>query len=373
MKTAIFVFLCLANCLFSCQNSKIHIAKTERKPVIAPKEKAIYNIFLVGDAGKAQANEPTLRALKEKLEQSDKNSAVVFLGDNIYPFGLPDSLHPNRKEAETYLLRQLQAVENFAGKPFFIAGNHDWNMSLAGGMAAVLRQEKFVEQYLNRGNTFLPDSACPDAKEILLTDSLVLLALDTEWWFHKHAKPQGKTSHCSSKDAQEFLDNVQKMVQRNKGKKIVVVAHHPIFSNSRHFTWKSHLFPLTDFNTKWWLPLPVLGSLYVGYRKLGFSRHDLMHKNAKLLRKGLLNAFGNTPLIYAAGHDHNLQLHQKGKQYFVVSGSGSKLRAVPKKHKALFVANLKGFAVLRFYENSAPLIEYFDEKGKSIFCRQVNY
>jgi predicted phosphodiesterase len=334
--------------------------------------KASFSVFLIGDAGKASENEPTLQVLTRELQLTNQNSAVIFLGDNIYPFGLPDSSSNTRKEAEISLIRQLETLKNYEGKPIFIPGNHDWNMSLKGGLAAVKREEQFVENYLQRGNTFLPDSACPDAKEVFLTDSIVLLAIDTEWWFHKHDKPQGKTSYCHSKSPEEFLATLKIAIQRNQGKKIIVVGHHPIITNSAYFSWKSHIFPLTDFNKKWLLPLPILGSIYVAYRKLGFSRHDISHSNYKKLNKGLINSFANTPIIYAAGHDHNLQFHQRNKQYYVVSGSGSKLRDVPKRHKALFTANQKGFAVLRFYQNQTPMIEYFSgDSGKVIFRKRL--
>lgn len=349
--------------LASCQQSKLYRSKSNIS-LSVPTQKPVYSVFLIGDAGKASANEPTLQTLQKELQNSGKQSAVLFLGDNIYPAGLPDSLHPSYQEAVTYLNRQLQTVKNYEGTVLFIAGNHDWNMSRQGGQAAVKRQEQYVEKYLGRGNTFLPDSACPDAAPLLLHDSLVVVPLDTEWWFHEHEKPQGNQSPCPSKNKAEFFSNLQCQLAQHQNKRILVAAHHPIISNSKYFTWKSHLFPLTDFNPRWWLPLPVLGSLYVGYRKLGLSRHDLMHRNAKNLHKGLLSAFGNVPLLYVAGHDHNLQLHKKNKQYFVVSGAGSKLRAVPKRHKALFVANCKGFAVLRFYENSEAILEFIDEKGK---------
>jgi hypothetical protein len=370
-----YLFVCLAVFLFSCQSSQIYVAKTEKNKIVTQTEEPVFSVFLIGDAGKATEDEPTLQGLSMALQQAGKNSAVVFLGDNIYPFGLPDSAANSRKESEVLLTRQLAILKNYEGQPFIIPGNHDWNMSLAGGLAAVKRQEIFVENYLKRGNTFLPDSACPDAKIVFLTSNIVLLAIDTEWWFHKHAKPIGETSYCNSKTPSEFLQNVAQTINQHKDKQIIVVGHHPIITNSKYFTWKSHIFPLTDFNKKWLVPLPILGSIYVGYRRLGLSRHDISHPNYKKLNEGLIKAFGDVALIHAAGHDHNLQLHHQNKQYYIVSGSGSKLRDAPKRHKALFVANKKGFAVIRYYANQPPIIEYYiGNETKAIFriaCEKI--
>ncbi len=362
------IYLSLISLLFSCQLNKPYIAPQARKAVQKSANPPVFSLYLIGDAGKAAENEPTLQTLQELLTKETPQSAVVFLGDNIYPAGLPDSTSADYTTAATHLLRQLATVKNYGGKPFFIAGNHDWNMSRVAGQAAVRRQEKFVENYLNKGNTFLPDTACAGVASVSLTDSLLLLALDTEWWFHEFEKPQGEKCNCTSRSKEELLTNLQTIIAENRHKKIVVVGHHPLYSNSAYFTWKSHLFPLTDFNPRWVVPLPILGTLYVWSRRLGVSRHDFAHKNYKDFRKRMLQMFATTPLVYAAGHDHNLQLHHRQQQYFVVSGSGSKLRHVAKRHKALFTVSQKGFAVLRLYDNGKMWVEYVaGENGKVLF------
>ncbi len=362
--SVVFAFL-----LFSCSLNKPYIASQAKNIAPKPISNPIFSLYLIGDAGKAAENEPTLQTLQALLAKETPQSAVVFLGDNIYPAGLPDSTSADYTTAATYLLRQLVTVKNYRGKPFFIAGNHDWNMSRVGGQAAVRREEKFVENYLNKGNTFLPDTACAGVVSISLTDSLLLLALDTEWWFHEFEKPQGEKCNCTSRSKEELLANLQTLLAQHPNKKIVVVGHHPLYSNSAYFTWKSHLFPLTDFNPRWVLPLPVLGTLYVWSRRLGVSRHDFAHKNYKDFRKRMLQTFGTTPLVYAAGHDHNLQLHHRQQQHFIVSGSGSKLRHVAKRHKALFTVSQKGFAVLRLYDKGKMWVEYIaGESGQVLFA-----
>lgn len=98
----------------------------------APASELAYQVFLIGDAGDTAPDRPNLalQLLKSRLDQAGDNAAVVFLGDNIYPGGLPDSTNlPARVEAERRLREQLETVENFPGRIVFLPGHHDWNNS----------------------------------------------------------------------------------------------------------------------------------------------------------------------------------------------------------------------------------------------------
>jgi len=53
----------------------------------------IYSVILVGDARYAYSNNEVLKILEARLKRAGKESAVIFLGDNIHPGGLPDSTY----------------------------------------------------------------------------------------------------------------------------------------------------------------------------------------------------------------------------------------------------------------------------------------
>ena len=87
-----------------------------------------HSFYLIGDAGNSPlgTESETLKAFKKELEKASKNSTAIFLGDNIYPNGLPKKKAKERAFAEHQLNAQIGTVENFKGKTVFIAGNHDW-------------------------------------------------------------------------------------------------------------------------------------------------------------------------------------------------------------------------------------------------------
>ena len=81
---------------------------------------ATHTFFLIGDAGNADEQEgtTTLHLLKNQLEKASKNSTLIFLGDNIYPKGLPDKSDKTRPLAEEKLQRQLDITQNFKSYNF---------------------------------------------------------------------------------------------------------------------------------------------------------------------------------------------------------------------------------------------------------------
>lgn len=77
--------------------------------------------------------DPTLVALYKQAKKMHGKTTIVFLGDNIYPAGLPDGERDEKKYKEARLkldaqIRVLRALEKGGGEVegIFIPGNHDW-------------------------------------------------------------------------------------------------------------------------------------------------------------------------------------------------------------------------------------------------------
>ena len=67
----------------------------------APPAEIDVSLFLIGDAGAPAAppdSEPVLMALRAAAA-SAPHPVIVFLGDNVYPDGMPDSATPKRRAA----------------------------------------------------------------------------------------------------------------------------------------------------------------------------------------------------------------------------------------------------------------------------------
>ncbi len=342
-----------------------------------------YEIFLIGDTGAISTSGPdiVLETLKAHLSE-DQHSAVVFLGDNVYPRGLPPKGHILRKNAELVLDKHYEAFKNYGGKLIFIAGNHDWNKGRRDGVEYVKRQEKYLEKLFEGKNTFLPSNGCPGPAEVIMNTNIAIIAIDTQWWMQSE-RQLGKENGCRVSSEAEFFEHLEALLEKNKDKHTLIIGHHPVYSYAIHggrFKLKHHIFPLTLYDKDAWIPLPLIGSLLPMYRKFLGAREDMSFPRYRRLRnrlKSVLSAYPNT--IYAAGHEHNLQYIKKDNVHFVVSGSGSKVKYVVQSGKHLrFGIKCKGFFKLRFETDGSVYLSAWSvdrtkeaARGKIIYEEQI--
>lgn len=284
-------------------------------------------LFLIGDAGNPEPRgEPVLRALEREVARDPARSLVVFLGDNVYPSGLPPGDDPARPEMERRLDTQVDAVKRPGGRGIFVPGNHDWGDG-AGGWEAVRRQTARIDERGAPLVSALPRDGCPGPEVLDAGEHLRLVALDTEWWLRGGPKPVHPTSDCPADSEQEVLEALRRALDSAGGRRAVVAAHHPLASGGPHagyFTLRQHLFPLTDAKKRLWIPLPLIGSLYPLARKAGVSEQDMSNPVNARMREALEGVFRErSPLAYASGHEHNLQVFDgRSARYLLVSGAG---------------------------------------------------
>jgi len=296
-------------------------------PVVAPAGAVVATLLLIGDAGAADRDfEPVLHALGRAIEDAAVPTLTVFLGDNVYPKGLPPVWDPGRDEGERRLSDQINAVVEAGGSAIFIPGNHDWARGKLDGWDAVLRAEDFIYQEGAPHTIQLPEAGCP-GPVVFDLDPFSLVVLDTQWWLHDAPRPYATDGECGVALERLVLDSLRAILRDLEGRDVIVVAHHPLASGGKHgghFGWQDHLFPLTEAVPWLFLPLPLIGSAYPIARQLGTSSQDLTSSEYRYLRDKLLDAFSeHPPLVFAGGHDHNLQvLEGPTVPYHIVSGSG---------------------------------------------------
>lgn len=282
--------------------------------------------FLIGDGGAPEKDgEPVLHALAAAVGATSAPALVVFLGDNVYPAGLVSPQSPKRAEAERRLEDQIDSVLRTQARAVFVPGNHDWDNSGDDGWNAVRRQEAFINERGDSGRVVqLPAGGCP-GPHVVDAGPLRLIALDTQWWLYDGEKPGA--AHCAAGTEEAILDALQQSLAGAGERVSVVVAHHPLVSSGPHggyFNWQDHLFPLTRVWAPLWIPLPIVGSGYPLARRAGVSAQDMSGSENERMRSALEGVFAsNPPLIYAAGHEHSLEvLRGETVPFLVVSGTG---------------------------------------------------
>jgi hypothetical protein len=190
----------------------------------------------------------------------------------------------------------------------------------------VKRQTRFVAA---RGASVLPPSGCPGPASETLGAHLELVFLDTQWWLQQGARPSDASSGCAANSEAEVEAALAASLQAAGDRQTVVLGHHPLRSGGPHaavYGWKEHLFPLREFGRSLWIPLPVLGSIRPLVRALGASEQDIPSAANQRMRESIGRGLAaKPPLLFAAGHDHSLQLLRggAGARFHIVSGAGS--------------------------------------------------
>lgn len=282
-------------------------------------------VLLLGDAGWATADDPILARVAAHAAQRPDRTVVVFLGDNVYPDGLAAEGLPDRQRGEGILSVQLQVGKRSGARLIFVPGNHDWDRGHEKGWDEILEEGRFLER---NGAELLPGGGCPGPHVVDEGDQVRIIALDTQWWLHEHAKPVHPTSACPHDSEPEVLTALGQALSGAGSRHVLVVGHHPLASegvHAGHFTWKDHIFPLTNLASWLWLPLPIVGSIYPLVRSAGVTSQDLSNARNGRMRTALDSVLGeHRPLIYAAGHDHSLQvLVGETVRYYLVSGAST--------------------------------------------------
>lgn len=326
-------------------------------------EDIAHSFYLIGDAGNSPlgAKSVALSALEKALNKAPKQSTVLFLGDNIYPKGMPAKSEEGRAFAEHQLNMQTDVVKDFEGEAIFIPGNHDW---YSNGLKGLKRQEKYIEDRLGK-NTFLPENGCPIEK-VDVSDDITMIIIDSEWYVTNWDKHPTINDDCEIKTRFKFFEELEGLIKKARGKTTIIAIHHPMFTNGSHggeYSFGSHM-----------KPFPILGTLKNVLRETsGVSPADIQHKRYHTLKKRLVTlAQENDKVVFVSGHDHNLQYIFEDNLPQIISGSGSKETPTRTVAGGQFSYGIQGYARLDVLKDGASYVRFYSAKDeKVVFQTQV--
>ena len=325
-------------------------------------EKPVHTLFLIGDAGYANEahTQELFSVIREKFMASGKNTSLFFLGDNVYPAGMPDKDERDRKDAEGSLDSQIKLAKSFEGKTFFIPGNHDWYHGLKG----LEEQNDYIEEKLDDNKSFLPGKGC-GIDDIDIDDNTIAIVIDSQWFIEDWDDYPTINDDCDIKTREALFMELESELNKNQDKTIILAIHHPLMSSGTHggyFSAEKQLFPL-----RYNVPLPIIGSLINMMRKAsGYSTQDLQSRVYSTLAdriKTMLQERDN--VIVISGHDHNLQYIHKDNIHQVISGAGSKMEAAKAVNPHDFSYGGTGYATVELYKDGSAKASFFGvQNGK---------
>jgi calcineurin-like phosphoesterase family protein len=304
-------------------------------------------LFLIGDAGEPdprQVGSP-LDSLAVQAAAAPERTIIVFLGDNVYPAGIPAEGAAEWADSRRRLEAQVRAIP-LGARGIFVPGNHDWANAAPFGLYSVRLQEQMIASLAQGRNVrLLPGNGCP-GPATLDVGRLRLIALDTQWWLHsyivrdeKYACPVGTVGSVTA----ALRDQVR---PQGTGRVVFVAGHHPLMTGGIHGGYCGATGP---------------------FRRFGGNAQDILSSANRAMRDSLRSAFfGHPPLAYVAGHDHVLQVLRGGRNvdYLLVSGAGaqSKTECAVRMRESYYVS-----------QHHAGFMRVDIMKGKGVLLRVYRY
>lgn len=336
------------------------------------KDSIIHTFYLVGDAGNLDKDEAfqNMDILKDSLSKASKNSTLIFLGDNIYPVGMPKKEDKNRNLAEKKMDNQISLAENFPGSTIFIPGNHDWYNN---GIKGLKREEEYVTEKIGNTSSFAPKNGCPiETRKI--NKKLTLILIDSEWVLADWDKNPGINEKCDIKTREDFYTELEDQLNKNQNKTVVIAVHHPLITHGSHggyYSWEKQIFPLENK-----FPLPIFGTGINLIRATGGITHqDISNQNYKKSADRIKTLIGGRKnVVVVSGHDHNLQYIEQNDIRQIISGAGSKTEAAKAVGNNDFSLGKNGYAELKITSSGNAEVSFYrlnPKKTELLFRKMV--
>lgn len=247
-KNNIFLTFLVLILLYGCATTKPKYREGEPEEDFGyPIDKEIdKSFYLLGDGGYSLPGGTSkgLIALKDYMDSVKvKDNYTLFLGDNIYPVGMPEEGAPSREEAEYRLDAQLDAIEKYDGNVIVIPGNHDWYNK---GIPGLERQAEYLQEKLGDQLIWTPEIGC-GMDIIEISDDIQMIVIDSQWYLTNWDNHPLVNKDCAEIKTREamFLE-VESELKKSQNKTVIIALHHPLYTNGVHggqYNFNQHIYP----------------------------------------------------------------------------------------------------------------------------------
>lgn len=315
--------------------------------VISSSKTPTHTFFVAGGLGEANVNlnEAILTKLQKKLHEANKKSTLLFTGNYT------SQAFENKTSNKALLQKQLDLVNSFKGKTYFIPGANEWASKNA-------KEIEWVEDYIKDNDLkkveVEPNNICP-LEYRKIADDIDMILIDSKWYISNWDRVKYINQKCSDiKTKRRFIEELEGMIKDAKGKNLVVVMSHPVFSNGMNAS-------------------SYLGGLNPD--KIFFRRYqDLAVKVTALVQE-------LDRVTIVSGHENSLQyLTSKNKIHQIISGSLGKATKTKReianltavggqlKYEGQYTYGKQGFSILKYYEDGSSQVIFVTEDDEKVIA-----
>jgi len=170
-------------------------------------------------------------------------------------------------------------------------------------------------------------------------------------------KPAGS---CADRTNEEVLQALESMLATRGSRDVVVVAHHPLRTKGSHGGKCGFLCAIQL------------------WKKIVGDPQDMRHERNREMRNGIADAIRSArPIVYAAGHDHSMQVFEgvegSEAEFFLVSGRGAadKESQVGHEDSTLYAAEVPGFMILDFLSQDRIVLRVVETETGDVYVRAL--
>lgn len=328
-------------------------------------KKPIHTFFVAGGLGTEtpDANPELQKLLKTYLDKANKKSTLLYTGDYL-------PKNADKKTREAFIKAQIEIAKDFKGKTVFVPGHHEWSSNDT-------KKIEWVEDYLKdhdiKGFEVQPTNVCP-LEYVEVNETLDILYVDSNWFESNWDHIDGINKKCTDINTKRrFNEEFEDYIKDSRGKNLLIVMHHPIFSNGKYAGKNTFLESIT--------PLPIVGNVINEIVDLGgFSKQKMSSLRYNYLRTTISSLVqDNDRVTIVSGHEESLQYLASDNIRQIISGSlgsrtGTKISkgfianiGGSMKYEGKFTYGEKGFAVINYYEDGSSDVKFVTSDDTYVF------
>lgn len=321
-----------------------------------PSKQPIHTFYVAGGLATEDVNaSPELKKLlKSYLDKANKNSTLLYTGEYI-----PNKA--NKETRKTFIDAQIDMAKDFKGKTVFVPGHYEWSSNNT-------KTIEWVENYLKdndiKGFEVQPNNVCP-LEYVEVTDDLDILYVDSNWFDSNWDHIEGINKKCTDINTKRrFNEEFEGYIKDSRGKNLLIVMHHPIFSNGKYAGRNTFMESIT--------PIPIIGTLINEVIDLGgFSKQKTSSHRYNYLRTTISSLVqDNDRVTIVSGHEESLQYLASDNIRQIISGSMGSTTGTKRSKGSIsniggsmefegkFTYGEQGFAIINYYEDGASDVTF---------------
>jgi hypothetical protein len=308
-------------------------------------QKPAHRVFFFGNLTDIEAKVDWIKQLEIYFHKNETPFTLIVAGDMV-----DEKIGKDDRED---LLLPVQTLADFIektpnGKMLLLPGDRDWNNGKRGGEKSLENLENRTRSYLSdksyRHTRWLVENACPGPEIIEVDESLVIIAINTQWWNHPYDKPRPSDALCEVITPENLKEELEDAVEEHQDKNILLVGHHPVYSLGNYGGYFS---PGDQFK-----PFPIIGSFRTAFRANVGTSKDLANERLQIFIENMTNlGFFHNNLIYASGHENNQQIIRWGANYVLNSGAPDKAGYAARDRNTVYSESQPGIMELVYFDD----------------------